>query len=59
VVPCARCLEPVEFRPHIELSLLLQPASAVAPAPPSSPCARRLVKVSVRLRIRCTTRKAP
>jgi len=31
VVPCARCLEPVEFRPHIELSLLLHPAAA-APA---------------------------
>jgi uncharacterized protein len=30
VVPCARCLEPVQFRPHIELSLLLHPASAAA-----------------------------
>ena len=28
VIPCARCLEPVEFRPHIELSLLLHPAAA-------------------------------
>jgi uncharacterized protein len=28
VIPCARCLEPVEFRPHIELSLLLHPASS-------------------------------
>ena len=27
VIPCARCLEPVEFRPHIELSLLLHPAA--------------------------------
>jgi uncharacterized protein len=27
VIPCARCLEPVEFRPHVELSLLLVPAS--------------------------------
>jgi uncharacterized protein len=34
VLPCARCLEPVEFRPHIELSLLLHPkAGATAPAP--------------------------
>jgi len=31
VMPCARCLEPVEFRPHIELSLLLHPAAG-APA---------------------------
>lgn len=30
VIPCARCLEPVEFRPHIELSLLLHPASGSA-----------------------------
>jgi uncharacterized protein len=30
VVPCARCLESVQFRPHIELSLLLHPASAAA-----------------------------
>lgn len=36
VVPCARCLEPVEFRPHIELSLLLHPATSDAP-----PSARR------------------
>ncbi len=28
VVPCARCLGPVELRPHIELTLLLYPASA-------------------------------
>ena len=28
VVPCARCLNPVELRPHIELSLLLEPAAA-------------------------------
>jgi len=27
VVPCARCLDPVELRPHIELTLLLVPAS--------------------------------
>jgi uncharacterized protein len=26
-IPCARCLAPVEIRPHIELSLLLFPAS--------------------------------
>jgi uncharacterized protein len=32
VVPCARCLRPVELRPHIELSLLLFPAPA-APGP--------------------------
>jgi len=31
VVPCARCLEPVEYRPHIELSLLLHPAASAAP----------------------------
>ena len=32
VIPCARCLEPVEFRPHIELSLLLHPmAGALVP----------------------------
>lgn len=28
VIPCARCLAPVEFRPHVELSLLLVPAPA-------------------------------
>ncbi len=28
VVPCARCLKPVELRPHVELSLLLFPAPA-------------------------------
>jgi uncharacterized protein len=33
VVPCARCLEPVALRPHIELSLLLFPATPDAPAP--------------------------
>jgi uncharacterized protein len=33
VVPCARCLEPVPLRPHIELSLLLFPATPDAPAP--------------------------
>jgi uncharacterized protein len=27
VIPCARCLAPVEYRPHIELALLLRPAS--------------------------------
>jgi uncharacterized protein len=27
VIPCARCLDPVEIRPHIELSLLLHPAA--------------------------------
>jgi DUF177 domain-containing protein len=27
-VPCARCLAPVEVRPHIELSLLLFPSTA-------------------------------
>jgi uncharacterized protein len=32
VIPCARCLEPVEFRPHIELSLLLHPASTAGVA---------------------------
>jgi uncharacterized protein len=32
VVPCARCLEPVSLRPHIELSLLLFPATPDAPA---------------------------
>jgi uncharacterized protein len=31
VMPCARCLVPVEYRPHIELALLLHPASE-APA---------------------------
>jgi uncharacterized protein len=31
VVPCARCLEPVALRPHIELSLLLFPATPDAP----------------------------
>jgi uncharacterized protein len=30
VIPCARCLTPVEFRPHIELSLLLHPAAGAA-----------------------------
>jgi uncharacterized protein len=28
VLPCARCLTPVEYRPHVELSLLLVPATA-------------------------------
>ena len=28
VVPCARCLRPVELRPHVELALLLFPAPA-------------------------------
>ena len=32
VVPCARCLEPVEYHPHVELSLLLHPATS-APLP--------------------------
>jgi uncharacterized protein len=37
-VPCARCLAPVEVRPHVELSLLLSP-SAGAPkgAPKAGP----------------------
>lgn len=26
-IPCARCLTPVELRPHVELSLLLHPAA--------------------------------
>jgi uncharacterized protein len=30
VVPCARCLDPVELRPHVELTLLLRPAGEVA-----------------------------
>ena len=33
VIPCARCLEPVEFRPHIELSLLLHPAAGALVPP--------------------------
>jgi uncharacterized protein len=37
VVPCARCLEPVPLRPHIELSLLLFPATSDAPAAPKRP----------------------
>jgi uncharacterized protein len=39
VVPCARCLDPVALRPHIELSLLLFPATPDAPqgAPKRSP----------------------
>jgi uncharacterized protein len=38
VVPCARCLEPVPLRPHIELSLLLFPATPDAPPrPPKRP----------------------
>jgi uncharacterized protein len=44
VIPCARCLKPVDLRPHIELSLLLQPVSptqgagrrSTKRAPPSS-----------------------
>jgi len=32
VVPCARCLRPVELRPHVELSLLLFPAPSAAKA---------------------------
>jgi uncharacterized protein len=28
VIPCARCLEPVSLRPHVELALLLAPAVA-------------------------------
>ncbi|HKQ71554.1 MAG TPA: DUF177 domain-containing protein [Polyangiaceae bacterium] len=27
-IPCARCLQPVELRPHVELALLLVPAAA-------------------------------
>jgi uncharacterized protein len=30
VIPCARCLNPVELRPHIELSLLLRQAAGSA-----------------------------
>jgi len=30
VIPCARCLDPVEIRPHIELSLLLHPAAGAS-----------------------------
>jgi uncharacterized protein len=33
-IPCARCLTPVELRPHVELALLLQPG-ATAPGPSS------------------------
>ncbi|HMI87489.1 MAG TPA: DUF177 domain-containing protein [Polyangiaceae bacterium] len=33
VIPCARCLEPVEYRPHIEVSLLLHPVPAGSTAP--------------------------
>jgi len=32
VVPCARCLRPVELRPHVELALLLFPAPSAAKA---------------------------
>jgi uncharacterized protein len=32
VIPCARCLTPVEVRPHVELSLLLVPATGAAAA---------------------------
>jgi uncharacterized protein len=39
VIPCARCLEPVEFRPHVELSLLLVPASE-AKTPAKRPAGR-------------------
>jgi len=31
VMPCARCLDPVEFRPHVELSLLLHPVVNFTP----------------------------
>jgi uncharacterized protein len=31
VMPCARCLNPVELRPHMELSLLLHQAAGSAP----------------------------
>jgi uncharacterized protein len=31
VIPCARCLALFEFRPHVELSLLLQQAASAAP----------------------------
>ena len=37
VVPCARCLSPVELRPHIELSLLLHPAAAQQPPRAGAP----------------------
>src|SRR5689334_10116698 len=30
-IPCARCLQPVELRPNIELALLLRPGSSAAP----------------------------
>src|SRR5438445_4314594 len=30
-IPCARCLAPVELRPHIELALLLFPSSSGGP----------------------------
>jgi uncharacterized protein len=39
VVPCARCLEPVALRPHVELALLLFPAAPGAPAAPKRPIA--------------------
>src|SRR6516165_8841333 len=40
VIPCARCLKPVELRPNIELALLLRPAPA-APPPNKRPTAKR------------------
>jgi len=33
VIPCARCLGPVELRPHVELTILLHPASPEAAGP--------------------------
>ncbi len=35
-VPCARCLAPVEVRPHIELSLLLSPSAGAPKGAPSN-----------------------
>jgi uncharacterized protein len=37
VIPCARCLEPVALRPHIELALLLFPATPDAPPRAGAP----------------------
>jgi uncharacterized protein len=37
VIPCARCLRPVELRPNIELALLLRPASSARPSPEPLP----------------------
>jgi len=37
VIPCARCLTPVELRPHVELSLLLVPVTAARRPGPHGP----------------------